>query len=264
MVWFYQLPIWVVAVLFVTLLFLAMEAGFRVGLREGRANKSYEKLNRGDVTLGSMFALLGLLLAFTYSFALNRADLRKQVVVAEANAIGTAFLRADLAEEPGRTVLRQTLLDYARSRVITPNVANDTEQARQVMARSLGVQAKLWPATKLALQGDLPVPVQTSIVQSINEVLDQHSRRVAIGFDRLPALVLFLLVIIAAVTLAIAANNAGQLGGMNRRRMNTFALILAALMVIIVDFDQPFDELILGNNDSLVDLVQNLEATIAE
>ncbi len=124
------------------------------------------------------------------------------------------------------------------------------------------MQAKLWPATKLALQGDVPVPVQTSIVQSINEVLDQHSRRVEIGFDRLPAVVLLLLVIIAATTLAVAANDAGRLGSMNRRRMNAFALILAALMLIIVDFDQPLDGLILGNSDSLVDLVQNLEATI--
>lgn len=262
MVWFYQLPIWVVAALFVTVLFLAMEAGFRFGLREGRASKNSEKLSRGDVTLASMFALLGLLLAFTYSFALNRADLRKQAIVAEANAIGTAFLRADLAEEPGRTVLRQALLEYARSRVIKPKVASDTEQARQEIARSLEVQAKLWPATKLALQGDVPVPVQTSIVQSINEVLDQHSRRVEIGFDRLPAVVLLLLVIIAATTLAVAANDAGRLGSMNRRRMNAFALILAALMLIIVDFDQPLDGLILGNSDSLVDLVQNLEATI--
>ena len=264
MVWFYQLPIWVVAVLFVAILFLAMEAGFRFGLRESRTSKNSAELNRSDVTLASMFALLGLLLAFTYSFALNRADLRKQAVVAEANAIGTAFLRADLAEEPGRTVLREALLEYAQSRVINPSVARDTEQARREIARSLEIQAKLWPATKLALQGDVPVPVQTSIVQSINEVLDQHSRRLEIGFDRLPAVVLFLLVIIAATTLAVAANDAGRWGSMNRRRMSAFALILAALMVIIVDFDQPLDGLILGNSDSLVELVQNLEASVGD
>jgi hypothetical protein len=67
-----------------------------------------------DIAMGSMFALLGLIMAFTYAFTVSRADHRKQAIVNEANTIGTAFLRVELASEPGRSELRRLLLDYAR------------------------------------------------------------------------------------------------------------------------------------------------------
>jgi len=97
---------WADAVLFLVVLFVAVEEGFRFGLRHHHAGSSAEKRTRGDVTLGSMLALLGLMLAFTYAFTLSRANARKQSVVEEANAIGTAFLKADLLPEPGRSEVR--------------------------------------------------------------------------------------------------------------------------------------------------------------
>jgi hypothetical protein len=261
--WLYELPIWANAVLFVIVLLLAVEAGFQIGLRRSRVNGNNDKLASRDVTLGAMLAMLGLLLAFTYAFTLSRSDHRKQALVNEANAIGTAFLRADLADEPARTELRRLLLDYARTRAVTP-ITGNREQARRAVERSLKVQANLWPATKSALQGDLPGPIQSSIVQSINEVLDAHTTRMAVAFDFLPAIVLFLLVVISAISLALAAQNAGQSRGMIRWRINAFAVILASLIVIIVDFDRPFEGLIRGSNQSLVALVQDMEATLAD
>ena len=260
--WLYELPIWANAALFVIMLLLAAEAGFRIGLRKSDVIENNEV--RGDVTLGAMLAMLGLLLAFTYAYTLSRADHRKRATVDEANAIGTAFLRADLVKEPGRTELRRRLLEYARTRVLTTATADGVGQAREAIRRSLKAQANLWPATKLALQGELPGPIQASIVQSINEVLDAHTTRMAVAFDFLPAIVLSLLVLIAATSLALAAYSAGQSGGMIRWRMNAFALILAALMLIIVDFDRPYEGLIRWSNESLVTLVQDMEATLAD
>lgn len=76
--WLYELPIWANAVLFVVVLLLAVEAGFQIGLRRSRVIGNNDKLANGDVTLGAMLAMLGLLLAFTYAFTLSRADHRKQ------------------------------------------------------------------------------------------------------------------------------------------------------------------------------------------
>ncbi len=132
---------------------------------------------RGDVTLGAMLALLGLLLAFTYAFGLGRADQRKQAIWNEANAISTAFLWADLAAEPGRTALRKRLLDYTRTRVVSHEMVKDHEHLKQAVQRSLKAQAELWPATKTALEGDIPGPIQASIVSAINAVLDAHTVR---------------------------------------------------------------------------------------
>lgn len=256
--WLYRIPIWVNGLLFVAVLLMAVEAGYRIGLRRYRVVGKATKKTGDDVTLASMLALLGLLLAFTYSFSLSRADMRKQAIVNEANAIGTAFLRADLAQEPGRSALRQALIDYARTRVVGKGLYGDA--LRTEIERSLEVQSRLWPASKQALQGELPAPIQASIVQAINEVLDMHAARIAVIRDRLPGAVLLLLVLVAATSLAVAAHNAALSGQVNRGRMTAFAIALAALMLIIVDFDRGKEGLIQISDRPLLDLIRDLES----
>jgi hypothetical protein len=246
----------------VAVLFLAVESGYRVGLRHRGSNGDDKTKTRGDVTLGSLLALLGLMLAFTYAFSLSRADMRKQAVVEEANAIGTAFLRADLAAEPGRSVLRALLLDYARTRVVTADMVSTHEKLTEVIVRSEKAQAAIWPATKRLVQEGAPDPIQASIVLAINDVLDAHTRRVAVVFDRLPGVVLGLLVLIAAASLAVAGHNAGLNGYMSRWRMSAFAFVLAALMLVIVDFDQGKRGMIQISDQPIEAIVREMEDTL--
>ena len=262
MLWLYQHPAWVLGLYLLLILLLFMEVGFRLGLRHGPVAEETEKTLRGDVTLSAMLALLGLMLAFTYAFSLSRADLRKQAVVNEANAIGTAFLRADLVAEPGRSELRQHLLEYARTRVIRAEGVEDLQHLRELIGRSLEAQSKLWPATKLAIQGDVSTPLEALLVQAMNAVLDAHTTRSAAGFDHLPAVVLFSLILIAGLSMAGAGHNAGLRGRMIRWRMISFALIMVTLIVVIVDFDQPLRGFIQVNNQSLISVVQDMEAAI--
>jgi hypothetical protein len=263
MLWLYEWPLWLDGVVFLLLLLIAVEGGFRMGLRRHRKmTVEAKKTVRGDVTLGSMLALLGLLLAFTYAFSLSRADMRKQAIVNEANAIGTAFLRADLGAEPGRSELRQGLLDYAHTRLIYAELYG--EGLREAVDHSLEVQARLWPATELALQGDVPGPIQALIVQAANDVLDTHTIRLAVINDRLPGPVLGLLLLVAAASLAVAAHNAGLNGTINRWRMSAFCFILAALMLVIVDFDRGQHGFIRVNLQPLEAVVKDLEAQIGD
>jgi hypothetical protein len=128
--WLYQLPLWVVIFLLMILLLVPMEVGFRLGMRLKPMKRDLESEARSDVTIAAMMALLGLMLAFTYSFSLSRADLRKAALIKEVNAISTAFLRADLLPEPGRTEVRKLLYDYAKSRYVKPGTVRTLERAR--------------------------------------------------------------------------------------------------------------------------------------
>lgn len=262
--WLYELPLWLSGTFILIVLLLAIEFGFRFGLSIRRSNEKAGDATRGDVTLGALLALLGLLLAFTYAFSLGRADLRKQAVWHEANAIGTAFLRADLAAEPGRTMLRKRLLEYTQTRLVTYEMANTQEELKQVVQRSLKAQAELWPATKRALEGDIPGPIQASIVTAINDVLDAHTMRLAAALDRIPGVVLVLILLVAAISLATAAYIAGLRGYMSRLRMGAFAFVLAALIVVIIDFDMPLHGLIQHSDESLDTLIPNMEASLAD
>jgi len=262
--WQYQIPLWLVFFLFLITLVVPMEIGFRLGGRQHRLHPDAVRAARNDVTLASMLALLGLMLAFTYSFSMSRADMRKQALVAEVNVIGTAFLRADLAAEPSRTELRELLLDYARSRYVAPGTIKTREQVQEVVDRSLEVQSKIWPATKLALrqEGDMSDPERALLVSVINDVLDAHTSRMAVFYDRLPTAVLALLVLIAAASLTVAAYNTSLTGQSSRWRMTSFAVILASLMFMILDFDMVMRGFIQVDHQSQVLLIQGMEAAL--
>jgi len=144
----HQLPIWLAGLLIVFILLVALEFGYRIGFSRRDLWKGADS-GSGQHILTSMFALLGLILAFTYGAGVNRFDARKQAVVLEVNAMWTAFLRADVVAEPGRTELKQALLDYARTRRPKPGQRFSHEQAQEVIQKSLQAQSKLWPITKL-------------------------------------------------------------------------------------------------------------------
>ncbi len=260
--WLYEIPLWANALVFLIALFAAVELGFRFGLRQRRARSSAEKSTRGDVTLGSMLALLGLMLAFTYAFTLSRADARKQSVIDEVNAIGTAFLKADLLPEPGRSDVRERLLDYAKTRVITHDMVKEQSSRDALIARTMTAQSKLWPATKSAIQGGPLGPYESSMVQAVNDVLDAHTRRLTAALDHMPEVVSVLLLLIAALSLAVAANNAGLSGHMNRWRMASFTLILSGLMLVIMDFDRPQIGFIMLDESPLSALIEDMEDTL--
>jgi hypothetical protein len=262
--WLHQFPLWVSAVLLLVVFSLALESGLRAGLRQYRSREDGGKTEQGDLTLNSMLILLALMLALTFSFSLSRADLRKQAVLNEANAIGTAFYRADLAAEPARTELRDRLLAYARTRLFKSEGYLTPQLLQQQMARSLDAQAKLWPATVRVLEGDLPAPIQASIVQAINEVLDAHTTRITFAFDRLPWIVMVLLVFISAASLGVVGYNVALGGALYRWRMSTFTLVLAAIILIISDFDRPSSGFIQVSNQSLISLVEDMELALGE
>ena len=118
----YNIPLWMVGLVFVVLMLLAEEVGYRVGLvRRAHWGEADGEIGGGGVVLTAMFAILGLIIAFTYSSSVERYEKRKQAVIAEANALGTAFLRANLIAEPGRTELKEALYQYALTRVQTPS-----------------------------------------------------------------------------------------------------------------------------------------------
>jgi hypothetical protein len=259
-----ELLLWQYAVILVICFLAALESGFWMGLRKFHVEANSEKTVRGGVTLGSMLALLGLLLAFTYAFSLSRADHRKEAIVNEANAINTAFLRADLASEPGRSELRNRLLEYARTRLVTAEMVATPEALQATLARSLEAQFHLWPATKQVLQGEVPGPVKASIIQAVTGVLDAHNKRLAAVHDRLPDAILMLLTFVAMVSVALAGYQAGLTGSMNHWRRAAFVLILAALILIIIDFDRSFEGLIQVNQQTMVSLISSMERTVSQ
>jgi hypothetical protein len=257
----YTYPLWIPAIIFIVMLSIALESGYRVGLKRRESWKDADS-GGGAVVLTSMFALMGLVIAFTYHSGVSRHDARKNAVTIEANALGTAFLRADLVAEPGRTELKTTLLNYARTRIVPTGSVRTNADRKAILNRIFKAQAKIWPATKHVIDQGTPGPMKTSLVVAINDVLDAHTIRLVAVFDKLPGVVMWMLVLISAASLAVAGYNAGIQGRMSRWRMTAFALVLSGLMIVILDFDRPNDGLIIVSQHSIESVIEHMEADL--
>ena len=245
----YNIPLWMVGLVFVVVMLLAEEAGYRVGLlRRAHWGEADGEIGGGGVVLTAMFAILGLIIAFTYSSSVERYEKRKQAVIAEANALGTAYLRANLVAEPGRTELKEALYQYALTRVPNtdqPKNIYSEEERLAAFHRTLQALDQIWPITEgIVVSSPKPGAIEVSLVAAINDVLDMNTLRIAALFDKLPGAVIWMLAVIAAAALSVTGYNAGVTGFISRWRMSIFACVLTGLMVVIVDFDRPGDGLI--------------------
>ena len=206
-----QLPFWLSGLLFFGILLATLELGYLVGVWQHDKWKDAED-GGGGIILTSVFALLGLLLAFTFADGVSHYKARKQAVIAEANALGTAFLRADMVADPSRTELKQASLDYARTRAVESGRRYRPEEVQKIVEKSTQVLTNLWPATLKVLQQNPPGPIEASLVAAINEVIDYYTIRNMSVFDTLPITVILLLVFVTSAAVAVAGFNAGLSG----------------------------------------------------
>ena len=258
----YHMPFWPVGLVFMFVLLSVLEAGYQIGYKQREHWKAVET-NGGRVVLTALLALLGLLLAFTYSASSQRYEARKHSVIMEANTLGTAFLRADLVQEPQRSELKQALLDYAHTRVSESNFREVLLRVDELLEETLNRQKRLWDISiKIINEGDRG-PVDTALLTAINEVIDIHTIRIAVKFDKLPLAVTMMMLLVAAASLGIAGFNAGINGKMSRWRMTVFALVLTLIMLVIHDFDRPREGMIRTPVHSLQFLILEMEAELA-
>lgn len=243
----------IVSILFVALL-LAIEAGYRLGDRlADEASKSAR--TQINTIQGSLLGILALLLGFTFSLALQRYDSRSQAVISEANAIGTAMLRAGLLPASVRGEAERRLRGYLDLRVAAGQISLDRVDertgSRQDVADS---QQSLWDLASRAAQED-PNPVRTGLfIQALNDMIDAYGTRDAALNRHVPEIVLFMLFGTFALTACLVGYGAG-VGG-HRASFATYILVtlIVFLVFLIIDLDRPRRGLIEVSQQSLVDL----------
>ena len=235
-------------------LLLAIEAGYRLGLSLADGTDEAPKGQIGAIQ-ASLLGVLALLLGFTFSLALQRHDSRSQAVITEANAIGTAILRADLLPPPLHIQARDKLREYLDLRVEAGSISLDQSAERSaVLRKTLDVQGQLWKLGTLAVQEN-PSPVPSGLfIQSLNDLIDAYGVRDSALNRHVPEIVLFLLFGAFALTACLV----GYASGIARHRASfpTYILVLliAFLVFLIIDLDRPRRGLIEVSQQSLVEL----------
>lgn len=259
-----QQPLAVVAAVIVAILLAAPVAGHRLGTgARHRADRREDASERAGETSGAaLLALLGLLLAFTFSLSVQHAEGRRNAVIDEAAAIGTAFLRADLLAEPGRTELQTALRDYAETRRLDRNFLYDRAAFDAFMEHTLAAQARLWPTMLAATGGDTPPPIRALVANGITDVLDAHTRRYAEGIRLMPDIARVLILTVAAAALVITGNTSGLQGRALTWRTFVFAGTLAFLIVLIIDIERGREGFVQADFSAIDMLIADLNRAI--
>jgi hypothetical protein len=164
------------------LLWFAAWVGGQVRRRRGEMSEG----SRSDfgVVLGATLTLLGLIIGFSFSMATGRYDMRKTYEEAEANAIGTEYVRADLLPEPNATQVRTLLKQYTDLR-IRFYLTRSTDDLRQINADTAQLQGRLWTAASQPAN-EAPTPVKALAVGGMNDVLNSQGYTQAAWWNRIP------------------------------------------------------------------------------
>jgi len=252
---FSYLPIWAIYVIIVLLIVFAVRSGIAYARW-----RSTHFLNENDSAIntlaGATLGLLAFILAFTFSLGTSRFEARKHFLLEEVNSIETSWLRSGLVAEPYNEELQKALVDYVEIRIW---LIDNPEKVKQVIKKSQVLQNKIWglitELTKKDLGNDR---INALLIDAVNNMFDNQTRRVTIGSDRIPNLIwiaLFTLIFIAMFEVGYLL---GKTEKSNWVLVFALSMAFATIVVLIVDLDSSTGHITI-NNQSLYDMYDRIK-----
>jgi hypothetical protein len=216
---------------------LLLHLGHRAGAsRQGDTDAAQGGLGAVD---GAVFGLLGLLIAFTFAAAEMRFNLRRQQIVEEANAIGTAYLRLDLLPTEPRDRLREQFRRYLDARLGVYSNVVDLEATMAALARSTALQGEIWTEATATCRPE-PLSACLLLLPALNEMFDITTSRLFAARTHQAPLVFAMLAGVALVSALLAGY--GMAGARRRGRwlhMAAYAGVMALTVYVILDLEFP-------------------------
>jgi len=250
-------PLWCVFALAVGFSLLGLELGYRFG-RLRHTQTEDEKIAPIGAMVGAILGLLAFMLAFTFSLAASRYDSRRMTILEESNAIGTAYLRARILPQPEQTEVARLLREYVDVRVRSVEEGTIAEG----VAQSEKLQEQMWMQATSAAQKN-PASMMTALfIQSLNEVIDLHAKRVLIGTrSRVPFSIWLGLFALGMIGMAAMGYQAGLTATRRSPAMLLLATAFAGVLFLIVDLDRVQEGFLRIGQQSMIDLQKSMQDT---
>ncbi len=249
---------WLVFIIIGLLLLALTEVGFRVGLRLFVTKDEPRKGQIGGIQ-GAVLGMLALLLGFTFSMALARYENRRDLVLKEANAIGTTYLRASFLPEPHAKAVEELLRRYTDARLSFDSAGSDSTKIAAAEDEAGKLQRELWVET-VAAGKEAPTPITATFISALNETIDLDATRLHALRSRVPGAVWLLLLIVAGAGCFASGYGAGATGERTGFSDAMLPLLIAVVITLIADFDRPRHGLISISQQPLLDLKQSLQS----
>ncbi len=214
---------------------LLLEIGFRLGIR-------FEKARGGEATSifdSAVFALLGLLLGFAFAGAVDRLDKRRDLIVAEANDIFTAYMRVDLLAPEDQTTIRDLFRQYLDARIEVYRVIDAERDPANAFAAAESLQAEIWKAALAAIDKPDRQYAAEVVLPALNDMIDvTRERKVALS-TQIPELVLVMLFGVSLFSALLAGAGMSRHGVRHLVHGGIYAAAVTLTIYTILDLDSP-------------------------
>jgi hypothetical protein len=248
---FFRLSSWELWLIVAGVVFVFVAAGYLIG----RALREHSETLREPVgtVQGALLALVGLILAFGLTLAIGRYDSRRTAVVDDANAIGTTFLRAQMLPEPVRSRSLALIVRYTDASIALSKAVPTTPAFARVVARENVLIRQLWHLAGEDMAADPTGNASRLYVETLNEMINMQTVRVAALNNRIPAAVLGLEVLGTAFAFGLLALFTAMLGR-GATAVGLAAALVTVLLLVTFDLDRPTLGLITVPDSPLVEL----------
>ena len=234
---YYLISTWVLALM----LFLLM-IGFIVlgrNLSQGRMTSAHSKNPGNAAMVTSLYALLGLLLAFTFGMSGDRFRQRRTIIVEESNAIGTATLRLQLYADSVQPLFRKHFAHYLDARIAYFDAGTDTTKIRAALRQSRSAADSLWYVTKSNSRIPTNLVASNQMVPALNQMFDIANSRFWSEYNRTPTSILSMLFILCLSSAFVAGHTSVGEGKFDWFMAVGFCALISCVIYFIIDLDRP-------------------------
>lgn len=235
---FGNLNLWFLFVASCVVLFLASEAGLRIGRRYQAQLDEATRSHTGTVE-AALLGLLALLLGFAFVLADGRYERRRDLIVDEAIAIERAYLRARLLPEPHHQASSRLLREYLDARLEQYEAGEWSTKAHDANVHGGHLLRRLWEEAAASAKVSSDEVRTGYYVESLNQVIDARSRRLAIRDNHVPGMVLLLLYFVAMCALGVVGFGCSHGKGRHILIRAILTLVTVATIQVIIDLDRP-------------------------
>ncbi len=225
-------------VIIVPLSLVALVVGYVLAARYRRIEDTAAESAFG-LAQTAIFGLIALILAFSFAFAAERFEARRALVVAEANAISTAFARAAFLPEARRPVFRRALIDYTRARLETYASVADAPSHLRSIERGKALQGNLWEIASNAARTDPRNLLYEKVADSVSETIDVADEQSAAFNNHVPLPIIGIALLSTIVGALLLGVTFGRAKAPNAALSAIFCVLFAATIFTIIDLDHP-------------------------
>jgi hypothetical protein len=228
----------VFAVILFTGVLVCMRAGWMLGRRRIRIEGTDVAIGLGAVD-SAVFALMGLLIAFTFTGAAARFDGRRDLITQEVNAIGTAWLRLDLLQDDARAEVRDLFRRYVDNRIAVYAVAVDSSVRESGSAEQAKLQQAIWTRLVAAAMSDPSPRTASTVLPAVNAMFDIANERLLATRKHPPLAVYLMLGSLVLVSGLLAGFGMAKAKSQSMLHLVGFAAVLGISVYLIIDMEFP-------------------------